>query len=419
MTTKMTKMEAAIAAYKSLNNPIFSGRSVRGVLSGNNYEELSGRLAEHNLSYQWDAASQVFSFNLPSEDNCVFAKDMAELLSAYSRQITPPVEFYVADIGYHHKKSSPVTEPKIQAYFDTAKFLQELDKISDLQSSPSRRKITFLHGEKLEISTEYTVEDLACLTDSDTFYRDFVDSDIHKTQKSSIIKSVLIEMLKSNEIDRLTFPCLLKRFREFTDRVNSNYQLYVTEFSFEKIKSQVESEKLDFTLKINKVFSDIQNQLLAIPLALVLIGSQIEPETSITAKNTALFLGAVIFSLLMSLLLRNQTHSLKSIKVEITNQWKEMKEKHLFSSERLEPHYTDLRKRYRQQRLSLALVSMVVSLLTLASACYFIYSTESLYENTYIILKNGVIGGSIYVATCSIFRLKNIIQSRKKRKKVN
>ena len=158
-------------------------------------------------------------------------------------------------------------------------------------------------------------------------------------------------------------------------------------------------------LKLNKVFSEIQNQLLAIPVALILIGSQTAPTESVSLHNIFIFFSMLVFSALMSLLLRNQRHSLDSIKIEMMNQWDEIKQKHVLTTEKLQIHYEDLEKRYGRQKLFLGIVSGIIALAVLASAANFVYATAELRDNYEIAIVYGICAGSLFFLINCIYKL--------------
>ena len=401
----MNDLELAIHLSKKIAGPVSSGRVLSGRLPQAEYASIHSDLEKSGLEAQYDQRIEQLSFKLPSQDDLIFASCLEDLISAPSRQARVPKEFYLSDIDYHYKGGENAPDRIVQYYLDTARFIQEIAKVADHSVLKGKLKAIFLHGQKIELSLGYTVNDLRPLDGCQDFYAEFVNAQIHKEQKSSIIKSVLIEMLKTNELDRLTLPCLLKRFSEFVERVNANYQLYVSEFSFEKIRDQVEKEKLDFMLKLNKVFSEIQNQLLAIPVALILIGSQTAPTESISLHNIFIFFSMLVFAALMSLLLRNQRHFLDSIRIEMMNQWDEIKQKHVLTTEKLQIHYEDLEKRYGRQKLFLGIVSGIIALAVFASAANFVYSTAELRDNYEIAIVYGICAGALFLVINCIYKL--------------
>ena len=368
----MSKLQTAIEVHSLLVNAVTFKRQVTGNLSSEAYTVRKKELEEAGLLISSDDELRKVEFSLPMEQDSPFFINLAELLEAPTRQRSAPKEFYIADIKYRHPQDQDRAPRAVAQYINAAKFVTVLTGLAD---HSDRDKAIFLHGSKLEIKLHYGEADLKALDGLQEFIRDFVDADIHKEQKKTIIKSVLFEMLKAHEIEKLTVPCLLQRFGDFRDRVGSNYQLYVSEFSFEKIREQVEKEKFEFTIKLNKSFSDIQNQLLAVPVALVIVGSQMKSETELTLSNAAIWLGSIVFAIFMSLLIRNQRETVKAIKAELDSQWKSIKSKHLLVGEKLEVHYSQLKNRYWLQSFFLAVVDFVVALSVAGSSLMLLYNS--------------------------------------------
>lgn len=387
----MDKLDAAVHVYRLIQSKTMIGRQVTGILAEGEYFSCKNKLDKFDLLLSSKDECRELTFQLPSEINALFALSMDELLEAPSRLLAHPERFYLADIDYLFFENESVIPNLVQGYLDASLFASTLNAISDY-SVPITPKAIFLQGEKLELSLAYSSSDLKKLEGLEKFILDFVKADIHKDQKATIIKGVLIEMLKNNEIDRLTVSCLIKRFTEFLERVYANYQLYVSEFSFEKIKEQVETEKFEFTLKINQVFSDIQNQLLAIPIALVLVGSQMKYDNGFSFLNLSIWVGMLIFSYFMSLLIKNQRSTLNAIKLEIDSQWNNMQTKHKFVADRLGSHYNYLNGRRRSQNLTLSCVSITVSISLAVSTALLLYNSQSLYLYKYVLCYGGAGG---------------------------
>lgn len=391
----MDRLDAAIRAYRLFEEKTINARQVTGILPDGEYLSCKRELDSFDLLLNFKDDTREVEFRLPSENDALFALDMDDLLRAPSRLLSPPKRFYLADIDYLLFEEGTDIPELVKGYLDASLFASTLNDISD-HSLPLAPKAIFLQGEKLELSLAYASSDLLILQGLEKFIFDFVKAEIHKEQKATIIKGVLIEMLKNNEIDRLTVSCLIKRFSEFLERVNANYQLYVSEFSFEKIKEQVESEKFEFTLKLNKVFSDIQNQLLAVPIALVLVSSQMKLENGLSFLNMSIWCGVLIFGIFMSLLVRNQRSTLNAIKLEIDSQWNSIQTKHKFVADRLGAHYSHLGNRQRTQQLFLVLVSSIVSLSIAVSTILLLYNSQSLYLYKDVLYFGGI-GGIIYL----------------------
>lgn len=411
----MNKLEAAVVTYRSLTNKKDNDSdTVRGTLSDEDFARFKPILEQHSLLRRKDESTGFIEFQVPQSNDSFFALKFDDLIATPTRKCKAPEEFYIAELDFFYPKDA-VENISVEAYIDFTKLIDCLQKIADHSTKVPSFRAIFLHGEKLDLSLDFKVDDLVRLERLEDFINDFVQSDIHKTQKATIIKGVLFEMLNSGEINRFTLPCITKRFSEFVDRLYANYELYVSEFSFEKIKNQVEKEKFEFILKMNKVFSEIQNQLLAIPAALLLVGSQMSVTSGLSTKNFIIWIGALVFALFISLLIRNQRNTLKAIKLEFDSQWLEIKKKHQRVEERLSEHYEQIINRWYTQKFMLSLISIVTSLSVAASTYLLLYNSEKL-EMIFKVIHFGSYGGIAYL---SFFILIFVYQKHMHIKKVN
>ncbi|MCY1165223.1 hypothetical protein D9M73_51240 [compost metagenome] len=232
-----------------------------------------------------------------------------------------PSRFTLRDIAFTYdelavQQATLVLPPQVANYLAAAKLCNVLPLVADMSASNG----TLQHfikspDSRIEVKLSYQAGELAPLPSLPFFETEFALSDLHKDQKRSIVRSVLLDAFKARK--SITVGDVLPRFERFVEDVRSNYAMYAAEFSFEKIKAEVEKDNLDSTLKLNKTLSEIQNQLLAMPVALVLVGGQMTPDTGLSIKNVVIWLGACVFAGLMILLIRNQRHAIDAITEEI------------------------------------------------------------------------------------------------------
>jgi hypothetical protein len=350
MTLPADPLDLAVSLFKTLDNVrVEGGRNIEGEVPATlDYSEVVQQLETCELLISVDDFARSVEFSAPVN----FFLSLDVLLEAPSRRIFAVSRFYLVDLDYFHGVSDVVPEP-VRHYFVAVDLFQLL--------------------RKLEITGEYDARDLTALKGFPILRDEFFDSNTHAQQKASIVKTVLIETFQGEP--RVRLGDVLRRFDSILSNTESNYELYVSEFSFQKIKNQIEQEKFDLTAKLNKVFSDIQNQLLAIPAALVLVGGQMERTGAWSLKNLFIWLGALVFSKLMDLLISNQRHTLDAIKHEIDQQWELIEGQHRGIALRFKPSYDELRKRYSHQVNLLRTVSTVVgTALFLSTAMLIWYS---------------------------------------------
>jgi hypothetical protein len=265
-----------------------------------------------------DAATRTIEF-YPSRGK-VFSS-LQEMFAYPANLRTVPSRFTLRDFGFTYDAQADeqgilVVPPQVTNYLAAAKLCTLLPLLADMATNSGESQHFIRSPEsRIEVKLVYQVDDLTPLASLTVFETEFAATTHHKDQKRSIVRSVLLDAFKSKR--SITMGEILPKFENLVEEVRSNYSMYAAEFSFEKIKAEVEKDNLDSTLKLNKTLSEIQNQLLAMPVALVLVGGQMTPDTSLSIKNVVIWLGACVFGGLMLLLIRNQRHAIEAITEEI------------------------------------------------------------------------------------------------------
>lgn len=351
-------LDLTILLYKCLQDrQLVDGQLIGRISFDFDFGSFSAALDSANLLISDDPKART----IESHSDKGFFVSLDDLLASPARRVTSPSRFYLADSDSLYDGDAAILAPKVQHYFAAAKLYTLLGKACDHQGGVGEAKtLIFLHKEKIEITPDYTIADIHELTGLGNFEAEFITSETHHEQKWTILKTVLFELFSGRK--RLPFSDLLSLFDEFYEKALASYQLYVAEFSFQKVKEEVEKEKLDAMVKLNKVFSDVQGQLLAVPVALVLVGGQMEDRGLWSSKNLLIWLGAVIFSILMDLLIRNQKHTLKAVKNEIDQQRKQIEKKYQTIAPRFEEIYKEIDDRHSHQQWLIRIVDALVAI---------------------------------------------------------
>lgn len=241
----------------------------------------------------------------------------------------------------------PGEPDEFQRYRQTVEFTQWLRERADVAESD---RLVFLLSEKLELPiSSYKREDIAFASFEDiSTLRQLLADDLHKDQRRAIAIRALIEMLGGLPAnDR--FPHLLRNLPDFIQRVKNGYALYVAEFSYERVRDQVEAARIEIAGKLNKTISEIQNQILAIPVATILVATQMKAGTENWATNLALVIASAIFVFLMRMILRNQRDSLSVLNREIDRQAALLRKDYKDVAERFNDVFCDLHGRQASQ----------------------------------------------------------------------
>jgi len=283
-------------------------------------------------------------------------ENIEQLLGNASNRKNVPLQFTLRDINFAYPSTNDSSEmpEQVSQYMDSVRLFSVLSKLSDVQNGG----LLFVqsHDAQLTIIPELSSEDLRSLTSFPSFAAEFSNEESHAEQKRSIVRSVLIEQFR---------PCrsvplsdVIDKFDEIARDARHSLAMYMAEFSVAKVKSEVERQNLDDTLSLSKTLSEIQNQLLALPAAILLAGATI--KIGETLRNYAVLAGIVIFTIFILILVSNQRHSIDAISAQITRRKEKIKNMPSDSSAEVLPLFEPLESRVAKQKRTLCLIKYVI-----------------------------------------------------------
>ncbi|CAJ0734474.1 hypothetical protein R77592_03523 [Ralstonia mannitolilytica] len=159
----------------------------------------------------------------------------------------------------------------------------------------------------------------------------------------------------------------------------TRYRLFASSFSYEKVKSELEAARVEYAAKIHKVFTDIQNQILGIPVATVVVATQMKSTSAVDANfyiNLGVLFGAWIFVLLVAALLANQNHTLDVLAGEIDRQRTQFEKLHKDVATNFSGVFEFLKRRLGSQRCLLNCVLGIVLSGGALATVFFVLITE-------------------------------------------
>lgn len=224
-------------------------------------------------------------------------------------------------------------------------------------------ELVFVDKGRVVVPVDYTRGDLerldlnrlGALLDSCT-------PDLHRTQKLAILAEAVVNMLAPVPLP-LRFSHLLRELGTLEERFVLGYRLFASNFSYEKVRSEIEESRIRFSSKIHEALSGIQNQLLAIPVATIIVATQMRATTMIDAvwwTNTAVLVGCWVFVFLVNLLIRNQTQTLSVLDKEIERQELTMQKQYAGVKSMFDDVFSSLRKRSMSQHRVLRWINVVL-----------------------------------------------------------
>lgn len=229
----------------------------------------------------------------------------------------PDQEIYIYELRSYLNKSD-VFERK---YSSVVKLISEFKTISKYSYYEEEvlNSIIVREDKSLVLSLKYSNDDLNSISETtiiliDSFI-EILTSDM-TTDKKNIYLNELIDFLnKDGESEKFSF--LLKNFENYISTSASTFNFYLRNFSFNKLKVELNGKALEFYQKLQGVINDSQAKLIAIPTALVFVLSTFDYENINSLKNYLTLAGLIMFCIFIQIFINNQKSAISFIEENI------------------------------------------------------------------------------------------------------
>lgn len=284
-----------------------------------------------------------------------------DLFKAPGAVLAEPERYYVKKEQYA-SGDSPVPDRLLayRAVLDVLKILRDCASLVD----ETMRQLIFIGKEKVVVPLEFRTMDLRgdVIAQAERLTKQF-GSELHLDEKRTILQSTLIDMARSlREKERFGF--LIRNLDRLANEVERGYRLFTASFSYSKIRNEVETARLDFVSKIHKTIVDIQGQLLGIPVATIVVVSQLKKVEACGLEfwtNLGVLLGAIVFAVMLWIAGLNQWKTLNVIAAEVRRQNERLNDDFALIADQFSDVFADLHDRIKWHRTALIVVGGVLS----------------------------------------------------------
>lgn len=285
--------------------------------------------------------------------------------------IAEPERYYVKDPGYA-SGDQPIPDIllRYRAVLDVLPILKESAALFD----DTQRQLVFLGKEKVILPIQFTEGDLKgdVVEKAKRLTTLFAD-ELHIDEKRIILQTTLVEMMGSLRPE-IRFGFLIRNLERLADEVEKGYRLFISSFSYSKIRNDVETARLEFVGKIHKTIVDIQSQLLGIPVATIVVVSQLKTPSGCDVTfwtNLGVLVGAWVFVGMLGIAGLNQWKTLEVISNEVERQKSRLNDDFASVADQFSDVFEDLDKRVRWHEGALMGVGTVLSFGALATTIAF------------------------------------------------
>ncbi|MBL7789861.1 MAG: hypothetical protein JNL75_08560 [Chitinophagales bacterium] len=225
-------------------------------------------------------------------------------------------KFYIKEIDYLSDETS-IAPSILENYKTNLLLIEILMFCSDYQKSVSNEiELFFYRFDKgITLKLNYNKEDLENfnIKNSDLIS---INTQINETEdkKQLFINELINELSKNGS----TYKHLIQNWFTIIDNFGKSYRLFISEFSFEKIKSA----SIEYFQKINDRIYDTLNKLsgyiFGIPIGYIFLLNNFDFKGEHFIKDSALLvLGISFFILVWFIFLNNIENAIKSIELDI------------------------------------------------------------------------------------------------------
>lgn len=254
----------------------------------------------------------------PRGSKFCLAKDEEDLLSIFNLHVLPE-NFALMDTGF---KSWEMVEQHIQpSLIAASRLVKQLENDAIFEVSGNRfalmtydNKVYLTHS----ISSEVVIRTAEVVKVGLARLNQLISDALHSTEKKRIIRNALISSLKScDENSRLSH--LLAHCDEIFENAQQNYELFISNFSFQNDLDKLNEQKRDFSVKLNGLLIGIQGKLMAIPVSTILATTQLKDSSdqNYITINYAVMASSFIFLIIIFWLIRSQMIAISAIRHEI------------------------------------------------------------------------------------------------------
>jgi hypothetical protein len=245
-------------------------------------------------------------------------------------------------------------------------------------------ELVFLKPGKISLPVKYMTSDLSNVSTPSLqiLLKQFDSSDKLREQLLPILADAVVKHVCGLEPSR-RFASLLSHLPEVLKDFDDGRRLYVSSFSYERVRSQLEADMLDELAKINKTFADVQGQILGIPVATVLVATQFKLATDWGPQawvNTSVLIGVLVFVILANFVMRNQLYTLDALAIEIKRKKDKVLDEYVIVKDIVSGTFPKLESRLKLQRLAFFSVQVILVVGFLAAFALYLAMTEPAWQ---------------------------------------
>jgi len=279
-----------------------------------------------------------------------FGQNLEDLLSVaggkYCQKVPEPV--LLLEENWRSWESGE-EQQHIHAYMEVVKFIDYLrSNVADYDKNDS---LLFLGvTEKLELPLRYKSESIishaGAILDSLASINKLLNTQYCTEDKTRHLKLVLVDTL--SRIDRENrFDEFLIRIDQITSKFFHNFELFISNFSFDDDLERLQADSRQFTNQLNTAINTIQSRVIGIPFGTIIPALMLRAKNSIPSSlDLPIFLSSVFIVIFIGIVLVTQIFDLNRVRREYRSKWERMRKEIPTLASKLRSEYRSLEWHY-------------------------------------------------------------------------
>ena len=235
-----------------------------------------------------------------------------EFLRANKREISS--NYYIAEDRCYHDSQSDF----LALYKNVIRLRNSLTNLARHSFSESGEDCIVLSNHQQSIVVRLSYEISEGLEQKRKLIGSFASVLETQSEKQKLYLAELVQFYIN--IYQPSLNELLNAIEEMFERCENSYEFYLSNFSSNKLRLEIDSKVLDYTTRLQSVINDSQSKLIAIPTAFVLAAASMSfkcDDMILGANNIAVLISILLFACLIQIFLLNQFSTLDIIKESV------------------------------------------------------------------------------------------------------
>lgn len=249
----------------------------------------------------------------------------------YGHHIKNPVKnIFLTDTEKYFDGGS--SNPNYKNYLAMGELYKFINFLSEA-SNADKDCIFYNRSYKFKIKADE--DDLNFLIDTRSLDK-FKHQDMHREAIINLMCKEVTTFVK-DEIEEVRFSYLIRNLNPLITNINHNYQSYVEDYTFDKVRKEYQEKKTEYIKKLNDTYDSVATKMFALPAGIWFATAQMkivgEPSNYLFTKNFIVLMTVLCMVLIMILNIWGQRSTVTQMQIEYTEVFDALKVK--FENEKL------------------------------------------------------------------------------------